>query len=185
MPEVELAKRLKVYGLDPTKVRPVNLDVPARKELIVRAEDPAYARQFHKLVPKRIEDVKQWMGVSNKAFKRAVPLMINVPLVISTRTKLTEKNDIVLREIARNYVFGHSEAVPKDMVAVLDKWIEYVGGFIGVIIFQDINVAAGATLVYTAATPVLFANNITIGHGGKIVMQATNSKIDCAGITGL
>jgi hypothetical protein len=179
MPEVTLAARLKVYGLDPAKLAITNLEVPAGKEIVLRADDRKYAKQVQKLVPKDIADLKRWIGVPNAGFKK--PVLRPQPL-IPARPKFTPTDGIALRKLAKQYVYGHSDSVSPDQLPALNKWLVQLAGYVVVFVLSDIHVAAGATLTVNAGVPILFANNITVEKGGKILMKATNAKIDCTGI---
>lgn len=204
MPQVPLATRLQFYGVNSADQKPADLQVPANQEMVLNANDPKLSRQVVKLVPKTIDDLKKWIGTPNAGFAHvqaatastlARPALANsnrlatlaqlhpvLQAVLPVHNKYTPSEDIALRQLAAAYVFGHSETVNAAQLPALNKWISVIDPHLILIIFNDIHVASGATLVVNHN--VLFANHITIDKGGKIQMKITKSKIDCAGIKG-
>ena len=181
MPNVTVAERMKVYGLDASSMQMPNVTVEARKEFVLKADDPKYRGQVKKLVPKSLDDVKRWIGVSDKAFKRVSKIKEVTLVPIRARYSAVESSN--LRKVAHQYVYGSTKSVSAAQISAMKDWFAKLNPGIIVIAVADIHVGAGATLVVDPSVPILFANHITIDPGGKILMRATSSKIDCAGIT--
>jgi len=204
MPQVPLATRLEVYGISPSAVQLPDLEVPAEQQTILRSDDAKLSRQTVKLVPKSIDDVKRWVGVPNSAFtlpsqphlqpmlRTALPISSNLPTlthlqpvlepIIPVHERYTPAEDVTLRNLAVSYVYGHTATVSAAQLPALNKWISVIAPYIPIILWNDIHVGAGATLVVYYS--ILFAHYITIDAGGKIQMKISKSYINCAGIKG-
>jgi len=204
MPQVPLATRLQVYGISPAAVQLTDLDVPSGQQVILKSDDAKLSKQTVKLVPKSIDDVKRWVGIADSAFslpsqphlqpvlRTALPVSTNQPTlthlqpvlepIMPVHEQYTSAEDSTLRNLAASYVYGHTATVSAAQLPALNKWISVIAPYIPITLWNDIHVAAGATLVVYYS--ILFARYITIDHGGKIQMKITRSLINCAGVKG-
>jgi hypothetical protein len=184
-PTVSVATRLKPFGLSAAKLQLSNdLEVPVNQTVVLSASDKKLAAQVTRLTPKTIGDLKTWIGVPDSVFAHpAVPAPPPMA-VLPVHTAYTPDQSKTLHVVARNYIFGNSGAVSPAQVPALNAWLGSIAGSISIITYQDIHVAAGATLVVDPSITVLFARYITIDQGGVIQIKCSYGGINCAGIKG-
>jgi hypothetical protein len=183
-PKVSLAARLKPFRLDAAKVQFANLEVAPNQTLILDSADAKFGKQVVNLVPKSIDDLKAWIGVSDAAFAQKPTPLVRSLAVMPVHDTYTVQQSATLHTIANDYIFGHSASVSPVQLPALSAWLKFVAGSINLIGFLDIHVAAGARLVVNSSITVLFANNIQIDRGGVIQLQASHVGINCATIQG-
>ncbi len=104
--------------------------------------------------------------------------------ILPVHDNYTLAESTTLHAVARDYIFGNSAAVNQAHRPALNAWLTSVAGILNIILFQDIHVANGATLVVNPSITVLFANHITIDKGGVIQIKCRYGAIHCAGIGG-
>jgi hypothetical protein len=183
--KVSLATRLKPYGLAAAKVQLTNnLEVPANQTVVLDAADQKLAQQLTRLTPKTIDDLKAWIGVPDAVFAHPATPVPPPTTILPVHDAYTPEQSTTLHAAARAYIFGNSAAVSPKQTPALNAWLGSIAGLISIITFQDIHVAAGATLVVNPSITVLFARYITIDRGGVIQIKCTYGGINCAGIKG-
>jgi hypothetical protein len=177
---------LKPFGLAAAKLQLTNdLEVSANQTQVVDATDQKFAKQVSRLTPETIGDLKTWIGVPDAAFAQPTAIVAQPRTIIPVRESYGPEHTKAFYALARNYIFGHSATVSRAQLPALNKWIATIAGSLGVIVFQDIHVAANATLVLNPSIVVLFARYITIDLGGMIKVRCTYGSINCAGIKGV
>lgn len=180
-----VAARLKTFGLAAAKVQlTTNLEVPSNQTVVIDASDQKFMKQINRLTPTKIDDLKAWIGVPDEAFAGTPAVADRNRTVLPVHDAYTPELTASIRGVARDYIFGHSASVSAAQVPALNAWLKSVAGSINVVTFQDIHVAAGATLIVNPSITVLFARYITIDEGGVIKMRCNYAGINCAGIKG-
>jgi hypothetical protein len=182
---VPVATRLKRFGLAGAKLQVNNdLEVPANQTVVLDATDKKFASQVSQITPKNIDDLKAWIGVPDAAFAEPAVPAVSPLTILPVHDAYTPEQSTTLHAIARAYIFGHSGAVSQKQTPALNAWLQSIAGSINIVLFQDIHVAAGATLVVNPSITILFARYITIDRNGVIQIKCTYGGINCAGIRG-
>ena len=145
---VSVATRLKPFGLAAAKLQLTNnLEVPVNQTVVLDAADRKLAKQLTQLTPKTIDDLKAWMGVPDAAFAHPAAPVAHPMAVLPVHDAYVPEQSKTLHALARAYIFGDSRAVSRAQIPALNAWLVSIAGSIIIILYQDIHVAAGATLV--------------------------------------
>jgi hypothetical protein len=201
MPQITLAERLKSFNLDLGTANPADIDVPANQELVLDASNTQFKANLKYLEPKSLDDVKKWLGNPDEALakptvgvrtiasalsiapSRAVATSMLPSAIIPVQPSYTQAESDDLHLLASAYVYGHSSSVDVKQKPALDSWIANLKVRIPVFVFNNINVAAGATLHVNISA--LFANYITVENTGRIKLRGgSKTSIHAAGFTG-
>lgn len=201
MPKIALATRLKDFHLDIGSSDPADLDVPANQDLVLDSSNAKFKANLKYLEPKSLDDVKKWLGNPDDALakpsigvrtiatarsiapSRAIATTLLPSAIFSVQPSYTQQESDDLHLLAGAYVYGHSSSVDAKQLPALNAWIAIQKVRIPVFVFNNINVAAGATLHVNISA--LFANYITVENTGRIKLRGgSKTSIHAAGFTG-
>jgi hypothetical protein len=198
MPQPTIETRLKAFNIDPAQITLTDLDIAANQTMLLTSTDTAHSGSIAFLEPKSVTDIKRWIGIPDQAFAPEKPLPSTGPVVMhpTIRPSLIGRGRIVIpplqafhpdqvatiKNMARDFIYGHSGSISAAQVPALNKWLDIQKIRIPIFIFRDIHVASGAVL--NVKGKVLFANHITIDKGGLIKL-GNQSAIHAAGIKAL
>ncbi len=198
MPQQTIETRLKNFNIDPSQIKLTDLDVAANQTMLLTSTDPVHHDSIAFLEPKSITDIKRWIGIPDQAFAQGhnVPSVGPVVMHPTIRPSIVGRSGIVIpplpafhpdqvatiKNMARDFIYGHSANVSAAQIPALNKWLDLQKIRIPIFIFRDIHVASGAVL--NVKGKILFANHITIDKGG-LIRLGNQSAIHAAGIKGL
>lgn len=201
MPNLTLAQRLKSFNLDIGAANPADISVPANQDLVLDASNAKFQANLQYLQPKSLDDVKNWLGNPDEALakpalgtrtitsalsiapSRAIATTMLPSAIIPVQPSYTQQESDDLHLLASAYVYGHSAGVDTKQLPALNAWIAKLNVRIPVFVFNNIDVAAGATLHVNISA--LFANYITVENTGRIKLRGgSKTSIHAAGFTG-
>jgi hypothetical protein len=198
MPQQTIEARLKNFNIDPAGIKLTDLDVAANQTMLLTSTDTSYRDSIAFLEPQSITDLKRWIGIPDQAFSPGQPLPSTGPVVIHPTIRPSPAGRLrivipalpafhpdqvaTLKNLARDFIYGHSDHISTTQIPALNKWLDLQKIRIPMFIFRDIHVASGAVL--NVKGKILFANHITIDKGGLIKL-GNQSAIHAAGIKGL
>jgi hypothetical protein len=200
MPKVALSARLKSFGISIAS-DPADLDVGANQEVVLDTNNAQLKDHIKYLEPKSLDDVKKWLGNPDDALakpnigirtiasaraiapSRLVSTTMLPTAILPVQPTYTQQESDDLHLLASAYVYGHSATVDAKQLPALNAWIIAQKVKLPIFVFNNINVAAGATLHVNIAA--LFANYITVENTGKIKLRGgSKTSIHAAGFTG-
>jgi len=165
-------------------------------ETVMLAPDAQRFSAFYKRVyPSGIDEVRDILGLSDAA-AQAVSTKMNCqcscsPPSLYTPEDLTSRDNSIRRaakevavKAAYQYVTGANPDALAQWKPLIDKYINLGKIVINYVALQDIEIAQGATLVISASTNALYANNIKIHGTGRMVCQG-NLSIKCVTLQGI
>ncbi|MEB0133833.1 hypothetical protein QN362_00650 [Actimicrobium sp. CCC2.4] len=198
MPQQTFEERLKNFNIDPASIKLTDLDVATNQTMLLTTTDSAYQDSVAFLEPQSITDLKRWIGIPDQAFSPGHPPPSIGPVVIhptirpspASRMRIVipalpafhPEQIVTLKNLARDFIYGHSEHISTTQLPALNKWLDLQKIRMPMFVFRDIHVASGAVL--NVKGKILFANHITIDKGGLIKL-GNQSAIHAAGIQGL
>jgi len=201
MPTLTLAERLKSFNLDIGTANPSDINVPANQDLVLDASNAKFQANLKYLEPKSLDDVKKWLGNPDEVLakppagvrtiasarsiapSRAIAATMLPSAIIPVQPSYTQQESNDLHLLASAYVYGHSSSIDAKQLPALNAWITKLNVRIPVLVFNNINVAAGATLHVNISA--LFANYITVENTGRIKLRGgSKTSIHAAGFTG-
>lgn len=185
MAQIPIAKRLAAYQLTEQDVQLTNLRLERDQIQNLSRQDPDLGNRLIQLKPKTLQDLKDWIGVTDAAFGdlKLPSVPAPTPKLKALGKEITPEEDAVLSASAWQFVFRHSGAIGPDVIPILDDWLQRTSPTIHFFQANDIHLSAGAQLVVAPDVFVIFAGHITIDETATILIQGFAIKIDCASFT--
>jgi hypothetical protein len=189
---VDIGVRVKPYGLTTAQLQPMltNLTVAPGQQMRITQKDPAHAPHVKQLNPTTVSDLRATIGVPEKPAAAPgphVPAAPKAPVAAVTSglpAQLTGLQHVSLWNSAHNAVYGQLSSINPSELTTVNKWLVSINPNILIFLYQDITVETNATLILAPDVSVLFANNILINQGGRILCQGGRVKFDCASLRG-
>jgi hypothetical protein len=161
---------------------------------VLAPDSQRFSTFYQRVYPRGIDEVRSLLGFTESA-SQAVQASgcqkyCNPPALYSPDS-LTSGDPAIRRRsketavaAAYRYVMGVDVGSLAQWKPLLDRYIEIGKVVINIILLQDIEISNGATLVISASTNALYANNIKIHGSGRMWCQG-NISIRCTTLQGV
>jgi len=172
-----------------------SLYVESGETVVLAPDSQRFAGVYKRLHPTSIDEVRSVLGLSDAASealsgqgscrRTCVPTGLHSPedLVSHDKALRRRAKDVAIKA-AQAYVTGADPEALAQWKPLIDRYLEIGKVTISYVVLNDIEVADGGTLVVSASTHGINANNIKIHGSGRIVCQGDIS-INCATLQGL
>jgi len=172
-----------------------DLKVESGETVLLGPDSQRFGSLYKRLYPSGIDEVREVLGLSDAAAKAvrshngcrpcAVPSGLVSPDDLDSADKATVRRAKNLAIIAATqYVHGASTHPVSQWKPLIDRYLQIGKIAIQYVLLGDIDIANGGTLVVSASTQALYANNITIHGSGRIWCKGSLS-IKCTTLQGL
>ena len=171
-----------------------NLYVEAGETVVLTPDSQRFGGVYKRLHPSSIDEVRSILGLSDAAAealsakgscqRSCVPTGLHSPEDLLSHDKALERRAKEMAiTAARQYVTGANPEALAQWKPLIDRYLEIGKVVINYVVLHDIEVADGGTLVVSANTHGINANNIKIHGSGRIVCRGSVS-INCATLQG-
>ena len=138
---------------------------------------------FEKLKPKDVDELKKWIGVSDrtaeKSFKdKGIEMLSNK--ITKDVIQKAKVDSSLIGNVFRAYIYGNSKKY-QEVKLVLANFLQQIEVLVG--FFNNIEILSGATLEIRPDVHVLEANTIRIHPGGKLLTHS-DLTIECNSLIG-
>ena len=159
-----------------------NLRVESGETILLSPDSQRFQAHYIEARPRSIEDVRKILGLSEAAAKAAgeqkccegsrVPAALVAPEDLASKdpaTRFRARN--LAYQVAQQYVTSADPSRFKQWTAVMNQYLEISQAVLRWIELQDIVIQDGGTLLLSANTQALYANDVRIHGTGRIVCQ--------------
>ncbi len=172
-----------------------NLYVDSGETVRLSPDAQRFSAVYKRLYPSSIDEVRTLIGLSEsstqalKAQTCCDPSATFTGLaspddLTSTDTAVSRRAKEIAIQAASQYVTGANPGALAQWKPLIDRYLEIGKAAINYALLGDIEIANGGTLLVSANTRALYANNIKIHGTGRIVCQG-NITINCTTLQGL
>ena len=172
-----------------------NLQVETGETVLLSPESQRFSASYKQVYPRSIDEIRSLLGPSDEAAKalktHQCGCASHAPIALVPPEDLTAKDKAIkarAKEIAvqaaAQYVRSPDPSRLAQWKPLIDRYIAIGNPSIWQIALADIEVFDGGTLLVSASTRVLNANNIKIHDTGRIKCQG-NITIKCQTLQGI
>lgn len=173
---------------------PPNLFLERGETVLLAPDSQRFSAFYQRVYPRGIDEVRSLLGLTESASqaieasgcrKYCTPTALYSPDSLTSDDPATRRRSKATAvEAAYHYVMGVDTGSLAQWKPLLDRYIEIGKVVINIILLQDIEISDGATLVISASTNALYANNIKIHDTGRMWCQGDVS-IRCTTLQGV
>jgi hypothetical protein len=157
------------------------LRVERGERIVLSPESPRFRENYLQIRPRTASEVREVLGLSAEVAQalhdRGVRSRRSAHSSATVAVEDLDSRDEVARTRARcntgnalqDYVYAINPQFLSQMEPVFVKYLEYWQPLIKIAVLPDIEVADGGTMMISADTNVVRANNIVVSGTGKIV----------------
>jgi hypothetical protein len=172
-----------------------NLYVEPGETVMLAPDSQRFSALYKRVYPSGIDEVRAILGLSDSAAQAisakrncqpsCAPATLHTPEDLTSHDKtIRQRAKEVAVKAAYHYVTGTNQDALAQWKPLLDRYIEIGKVAINYVALQDIEIADRGTLIISAKTNALNANNIKIHGSGRMVCQG-HVSIKCVTLQGI